>query len=570
MESYLDIIKDFRWSMNMRNIAKYGMEGKNPICENCGKKVDTREFAHLGKTGQKSKLKGMGRGLYRRILDFVKNYNDYGLFCHKCHKAYDDLGRILGDTDYQRYKDEYKFPHPDKQVRNLMHDLKIKRESKLQPNKLEDINTGQKVYLNREQSPPAGSQEERGPKGGRFYRKEQGAEVMDIIGDPEDIETFDPEKYAHKVKEFDMEDLNNMEKNFYKSKEFKQADPFNVAFLKKSIKIDDPPAEMGIGGQAIDYIVRGPTNHNYDGIVKAAPESKGRKVYVEAGKAAPPGVTLYRGGHGGRFFFAGEQDDTGYQDKKGKAKEIADKVRTLTDKVEKELNNLGNVGKLREVGIDKPDLPQNQGVLKGTNLAVEYTKKPDSPKFDLPQQPIKDKPQSSTYAKGTDSLIKGVLKIMLKNLNSRIEKQNMPSLNPTANPMTGVGNKVKAQGIKNKLQAGFKPEPSIPKVAPSKNMEAPKIQSPSMRSRGPRNIPFAQFSLVDRINKMVDKIEKGKFTQNIPYEGGKPYPDESDPYASFGPKRARRYGQKNRESWEEPLKTAKPLPSNWGQFKKPK
>jgi hypothetical protein len=110
-------------------------------------------------------------------------------------------------------------------------------------------------------------------------------------------------------------------------------------------------------------------------------------------------------------------------------------------------------------------------------------------------------------------------------IKSYLQKQNMPSFNPTSNPMTGVGNKIKAQGIKNKLlegtspsetrslpvstrEASFKAPKSNIGSSSSRSMEAPKIQSPAMHSRGPRNIPFAQFSLADRINKYIQKQEK--------------------------------------------------------------
>ena len=147
-------------------------------------------------------------------------------------------------------------------------------------------------------------------------------------------------------------------------------------------------------------------------------------------------------------------------------------------------------------------------------------------------------PSEKNYQSTTESLPD--IKHMLKSVLAILQKQNLPSYNPTGNPMTGGGmRRQKANDIRSKLQSGSgssfaapkfstsDPATSAPKqlasggskpqqlgagfgstsatMADRPSYAEPKIEAPAMRSRGPRNLPFAQFSLADRIAKYLQK-----------------------------------------------------------------
>jgi hypothetical protein len=391
------------------------------------------------------------------------------------------------------------------------------------------------------------------------------------------------------------------DKNLYKSRDYDKANQFDRVFHKRyesgssKIEIGQRPDNMGVGGRAIDILLNTPIS-KLESVLKAVggvPGQKaGRRVYVAPGEAPPKGITLYRGKEGGRFYLENEFEQMkgspstreNKPDYKKEHSSLSDRVKSITEKMEKEYNNLGNTKPRNPVNRFQPDLPQNQGVFKGKNLATEYTQKPASPKFEAPQGTVKNikPPKIEKEAglgdvgyKSPEVVSKSISRFLAKQNNpfaiataqakkmgyhnfkegtpgekkvddiseaikgtKKVEKQNLPSFNPTGNPMTGMGNKVKAQGIKNKLLAGqgqaklgaggnmpssaqndivTTNQPQIPKTIDQRNqtlssrsagMSSPKIQAPAMRSRGPRNIPFAQFSLADRINKYIQKNEK--------------------------------------------------------------
>lgn len=565
MDLFLDIFKDNQWYRAIRAIARFGAEGSHPVCENCGNHVDHREGAHLNKTGMEFRLKhGGGRGSNKRTSDLVKHYDEYGLFCPECHKNY--------DRQPQEVKDAYELPHPDKEVRGVFHELKVKRDAKEQNTlqKPEETSGGRKYYIKQGRAAPQGSQEQTGPRGGRYYfkmlqkwlQKEQGSEATDLIGSENSSK---------------MEDTYIMDKNLYKSKDYQEADPFGAVFRKSTaVRADEP---FSRGGQAIDELLNAPINKEYEGIVKAGDKGykAGKKVYIQPGETAPKGTPLYRGAHGGRFYY--EQEFEGmkgtsetktleYKAPKHRSKELSDRVKSTTEKIGKELNNLGNVGKIREVGNGKPDLPHNQGVFKqGKNQSkfdsgITPSTDPDryapssslNPNRELSRMPKRSKdmidPEQNRY-RSEEFLSAPKLNMAIKSLRlikEHLVKDNLPSMNPTANPMTGGGmGKPKAAGVRSTLQSGFKPsapkaeaskasasipkqptfrppKPNIPESGMQRAQAAPKIggvgkvtrpmgltnkpssvQGPSMTSRGPRATPFAQFSLADRINKYIAK-----------------------------------------------------------------
>ena len=572
MDLFLDIFKDNKWYRAIRAIAKFGSEGSHPVCENCGNHVDHREGAHLNKTGMEFRLKhGAGRGSNKRVGDLVKHYDEYGLFCPECHKNY--------DKQPQEVKDTYELPHPDKEVRGVFHDLKVKRDAREQ-NALQkpELSSGKKHYIRPGRAVPQGSQEQQGPRGGRYYfkmlqkwlQKEQGSEATDLIG----LENSSK-----------ME--GTMDKNLYKSKDYQEADPFGAVFRKSTaVRADEP---FNRGGQAIDDLLKAPINKEYEGIVKAGDDKfkAGKKVYIQPGEIAPKGTSLYRGAHGGRFYYEQEFEGMKGTSKtktqessmpKPSSKELSDRVKSTTEKIGKELNNLGNVGKIREVGDGKPDLPHNQGVFKQD---AEQVGPKDQSSFDsgitpstdpdryAPSSSLNPNRELSRMSRRTKDLIdpeqhryhssKSLsvpkLNMAIKSLRlikSALEKQNLPSMNPTANPMTGGGmGKPKASGVRSTLQSGFKPttpkteatktttasvpkqptfrppKPNIPESGMTGAQAAPKIggvgkvtrpmgltskpssvTGPSMTSRGPRTTPFAQFSLANRINKYIAKQSK--------------------------------------------------------------
>jgi hypothetical protein len=197
------------------------------------------------------------------------------------------------------------------------------------------------------------------------------------------------------------------EKDLSRTKDYQQMDPFSkiyhkryqVADIEKQVPIElmgEKPTDMGAGGKAIDFLLNSDINEP-ESLVKAndvtedVGERVGRKVYIPRDEAPPPGVSLYRGKEGGRFFYENEKERTesSSQDKK---KELASKIQNVTQKMQKEYNNLGNIkprisGNPKPIGAGKPDLPQNQGVFKGENLAPTYARNPNSPKLDAGKMP---------------------------------------------------------------------------------------------------------------------------------------------------------------------------------------
>lgn len=358
-------LKASEWEKRIRYITKLGFnENKQPICEHCGRPTSTRDFAHLDRTGQKSTLQGEGRGSSTRVRDFVKHYNDYGLLCEHCHKNHDLRQRELEKISpkvAQKFLDGYPLPYPDKKVRKLMHELKKKRQARaaaMEMKKPAAVNAGGKVYLKPGEKAPKGKMEQTGTRGGRFYEKQMESNMLD--------------------------------KNLHKSEVFKNADPFNNVFRKgNQVNIDgmfmQKPEEMGKGGQAIEALLNMPLSQ-IESLVKAEqtmakPGKRGKRVYVAPDEAAPPGVPMYRGKHGGRFYMEPEKEEK--EEAEQKTRDLQTKVSKMINLIEKEFNNLGNVKPRNPVNKFQPDLPQNQGVFKGGNLVPAYNKNPQAPAFDM-------------------------------------------------------------------------------------------------------------------------------------------------------------------------------------------